>query len=214
MQKFFLSIIVIVSLLSGDRANARLEVCNNTDLVLMVVVGYDTTNQRTATEGWWRVYPGKCEVPVDVAFLEGSYFVHAESNPRSTMPDDAFAWGDEKRLCVKLSDFRIPNGTECGADNVSISFNRISKNWRNLNVVNINHTNRSYENRFRTQVAGVQRMLSIIGYDVGDIDGVIGEKTAEALNEIGVRNNVIGFDFDSIFPLLEKTIAEQQKLDN
>lgn len=214
MRNVLLSVIAIVVLLSFDRADARLEVCNNTDLVLMVVVGYDTTDKRTVTEGWWRVYPGNCEVPVDVALLKGSYFVYAESNPRSTMPDDAFTWGEEKPLCVKLSDFRIPNANECGDNDVSISFNQINKNWRNSNTVDINHSKRSYENLFRTQVAGIQRMLSIIGYDVGDIDGVIGQKTAEALNEIGIRHNVFGFDFSKVFPLLEKTIAEQQKLDN
>lgn len=213
MRNLFLSTIVIVALLSAEFVEARLEVCNDTDLVLMVVVGYDTINQRTVTEGWWRVYPGMCEVPVDVALLKGSYFVHAESNPRSTMPDDAFTWGEEKPLCVKLSDFRIPNGNECD-DGITVEFNQTEKNWRNLNKVEISHKNRSYENQFRTQVAGIQRMLSIIGYDVGDIDGVIGEKTVEALNEIGVGNNTFGFDFDKMFPLLEKIIAEQQKLDN
>jgi len=68
----------------------------------MVAVGHQTEEQRTAIEGWWRVYSGMCEVLVDVAFLKGSYFVHAESNPRSTMPDDAFSWGDEEPLCVKF----------------------------------------------------------------------------------------------------------------
>jgi uncharacterized membrane protein len=181
---------------------------------MMVGVGYDTTDDRTVTEGWWRIYPGMCEIPVDVALLKGGYFVHAESNPRSTMPDDAFAWGDQMPLCVKLSDFRMPNGNQCGDSDVAISFNQIDKNWRNSNKVNIFSPKRTYKNQFRTQVAGVQRMLSIIGYDIGEIEGVIGEKTALALNEVGVRSNLFGFDFARIFPALEKVIAEQQKLDN
>ena len=214
MSRFFIASIILLLFLSADRAEARLEVCNRTDLVLMVAVGYDTTEQRTATEGWWRVYPGMCEVPVDVAFLSGSYYVHAESNPRSTMPDDAFAWGSENSLCVQLSDFRSPNAKQCNDGDVSISFTKVKKNWRNLNKVEIAHPNRKYDNQFRTQVAGIQRMLSILGYDVGDIDGVIGEKTALALNEIGLRHSVVGFDFAKIFPLLEEVIAERQRLDN
>ncbi len=214
MRKLLIAFSVLYCLASVERAEARIEVCNQTDLVLMVVVGYDTAKDRTATEGWWRIYPGMCEVPVDVAFLKGSYFVHAESNPRSTMPDDAFSWGEEKPLCVKLSDFRIPNGNECREGEVAISFNQVDKNWRNSNKVDIFYTKRSYENQFRTQVAGVQRMLSIIGYDVGVIDGVIGRKTTLALNEIGINNGIFGFDFERIFPALEKVIAEQQKLDN
>lgn len=214
MHRLCLLVVTLLLLLSADIVEARLEVCNQTDLVLMLAVGYDTTNERTATEGWWRVYPGMCEVPVDVALLKGSYFLHAESNPRSTMPDDAFTWGEEKSLCVELSDFRIPNSAECGESEVAIPFNQVSKNWRNLNKVDIYHADRRYENQFRTQVAGIQRMLSIIGYDVGDIDGVIGEKTASTLNKIGTANSIFGFDFDNMFPVLEKIIAEQQKLDN
>jgi len=214
MHKLFVAFVIAFLSLRLTPAEARLEVCNQTDLVLMVAVGYQTEEQRTATEGWWRVYPGMCEVPVNVAFLKGSYFVHAESNPRSTMPDDAFSWGDEKSLCVKLSDFRSPNANQCKGDDIAIPFTQVNKSWRNLNKVEIFHPKRTYENRFRTQVAGIQRMLSIIGYDIGDIDGVIGEKTALALNEVSASNDIFGFDFAKVFPLLEKIIAEQQRLDN
>ena len=47
-------------------------------------------------------------------------------------------------------------------------------------------------------------MLSIIGYDIGNIDGVIGEKTVIAMNEIASRNNIFGFDFASMFPIIRK----------
>lgn len=192
---------------------ARLEICNQTDLVLMVAVGYDTNEERTASEGWWRIYPGYCEVPVDVAMLDGSYYVHAESNPRSTMPGDAFTWGEERSLCVKLADFRTPNASECDAGGVMIKFNQVDKNWRNSNKVDIFYAKRTYENPFRTKMAGVQRLLSIIGYEIDEIDGVPDEKTVNALNQIGTSNDLFGFDFDRLFPVLEKTIAQKQKLD-
>ncbi len=214
MRKLLIVIGAFFCLAVTERVDARIEVCNQTDLVLMVVLGYDTAKDRTATEGWWRIYPGMCEAPVDLAFLKGNYFVHAESNPRSTMPEDAFSWGEEKPLCVKLSDFRIPNGNQCREGELAISFNQVDNNRRNSKKVDIFNAKRSYENQFRTQVAGVQRMLSIIGYDVGDIDGVIGQKTASALNEVGIKNGIFGLDFAKMFPALEKVIAEQQKLGN
>lgn len=195
-------------------AEARLEVCNRTDLVLMVAVGYDTAENRVASEGWWRVYPGFCEVPVDVSMVKGSYFLHAESNPRSTMPDDAFTWGEEKPLCVQLADFRIPDATVCGAGNIRINFNQVDKNWRNTNQVEIFYTERSYEDIFATKIAGVQRMLSILGQDIGEINGVLNEPTVNALHEIGLANVVAGFDFRRIYPVLEQMIANQQKLDH
>lgn len=195
-------------------ADARLEVCNQTDLVLMVAVGYDTEEGRTASEGWWRIYPGYCEVPVDVAMLEGSYYLHAESNPRSTMPVDAFNWGDEKPLCVELADFRIPDGNFCNEGNIVVNFNQIDKNWRNDNEIEIVYEERTYDSQFRARVAGIQRMLSMLGYEIDEVDGNPGEQTVSALNEIGLAYQVFGFNFRSMYPLLERLIAEKQKLDN
>ena len=83
-----------------------------------------------------------------------------------------------------------------------------------LNKVMIFHPERRYDGVFRTRVAGIQRLLSIIGYDVGNIDGVIGQKSAEALSEIGVQNKIFAFDLKAMYPVLEAMIAEQQKLDN
>jgi len=204
---------LLVSLLAANQAQARLEVCNQTDLVMMVAVGYDTTAKRTVSEGWWKLYPGYCEVPVDVALLKGAYFVHAESDSRSTMPGDPFSWGKQRSLCAELTDFRLPNGTQCSSKHVSLKYNRVSKNWRNSNKVSLTHPERVYQTQFRAQVAGVQRLLSVLGHDVGEIDGVIGEKTIVALNEIGVSNRMFGFNFDALFPLLEKLIAKKQRLD-
>ena len=198
----------------SNSSHARLEVCNMTDLVLMVAVGYDTDGERTVSEGWWRVYPGYCQVPVDVALVEGSYYLHAESNPRSTMPDDAFSWGEEKPLCVKLADFRIPNGNFCEDDHVVVNFNQVDKNWRNYNKIDIHYAERSYPTQFQTRVAGIQRLLSLLGYDIGEVDGVLGDKTIAALDQIGKAYQVFGFDFRAMYPVLEQLIAEKQKLDN
>jgi hypothetical protein len=57
-------------------------------------------------------------------------------------------------------------------------------------------------------------MLSMLGYDIGEIDGMPGEKTVEALNAIGLTYQVFGFDFKTMYPLLERLIAEKQKLNN
>lgn len=213
-MKFF-KVLLFIGIFSFTLpSHARLEVCNQTDLVLMLAVGYDTSEGRIASEGWWRVYPGFCEVPVDVAMLKGSYYLHAESNPQSTMPVDAYTWGDEKPLCVQLADFRIPDGNFCEDGNVVVNFNQVDKNWRNYNKIDIYYDKRKYENQHRVKVAGVQRLLSMLGYDIGEIDGMPGAKTFAALNEIGAAYQVFGFDFKTMYPLLERLIAEKQKLNN
>lgn len=195
-------------------AHARLEVCNKTDLVLMVVAGYDTTEDRTVSEGWWRIYPGFCEVPVDVAMLKGNYYLHAESNPRSTMPDDAFTWGEPTPLCVQLQDFRLPNARFCKQGDPVVTFKAIDKSWRNSNVVNIEHPDRRYDDLFAAKVAGLQRLMSIIGVEIPEVNGILDEPTVAGLHQLGVQQRVAGFDFPRIFPILEATLAQQQKLDN
>jgi len=207
------SMFLMLAAFSITQAQARLEVCNQSDLVLMIAVGYDTSKQRTVSEGWWKLYPGYCAVPVDVAFLKGNYYVHAESNSRSTMPGDEFNWGEERSLCVKMEDFRLPDSSQCRSGTAATRFDRVIKNWRNSNTVDIYHPERRYQNIHRTKIAGVQRLLSVLGYDVGDIDGIAGEKTVSALNEVGKTNGIFGFDFDQIYPVLERMIAKKQKLD-
>ena len=180
----------------------------------MVAVGYDTSEDRVASEGWWRIYPGFCEVPVDVAMLRGNYYVHAESNPRSTMPADAFTWGEEAALCVELSDFRNTDARQCPAGKILINFNTVEKNWRNSNKVDIYYAKRGYDDTFQVKIAGVQRLLSVLGYDLDQVDGALNEQTVSILNQIGVTHGVFGFDFKRVFPLLEQLIAQQHKLDN
>ncbi len=213
LNRLLVFTLVLLTFASSD-AQARLEVCNRTDLVLMVAVGYDTTEDRAVSEGWWRLYPGYCEVPVDVAMLKGNYYVHAESNPRSTMPNDAFAWGEETPLCVKTSDFRNANGRECNEGEISINFNALEKDWRNKNVVNIYYAKRAYADEFHTKIAGVQRLLSILGYEFEEITGVLDESTVGYLNEVGQANGIFGLNFDRLYPLLEQLVVQRQKLNN
>ena len=210
---FLLSLTIVLSA-TAQLAHARLEVCNKTDLVLMVAVGYDTSDERTASEGWWRVSPGFCEVPVDVALLKGQYYLHAESNPRSTMPNDSFFWGDETSLCVRSSDFRIPDSKQCKGEGTATKFSSLEKNWRNSNTIDISHGQRKYKDDFAAQVAGIQRLLSILGFDIGVVDGVVGKKTVAALNQVTLQKKVFGLDLRAIYPVLEELIAEQHKLDS
>lgn len=215
MPNLIRDFVLLVLLCTSSSAFARLEVCNHTDLVMMISVGYDTTEERTVTEGWWRIYPGFCEVPVDVTFLNGFYYLHAESNPSSTMPDDAFSWGEDKPLCVALSpEFRLPNANFCENDKTIINFDIVKKNWRNYNKVDLERSDRQYKNLFKAKVAGVQRMLSLLGHDIGDIDGVAGEKTVDVLNQIASANGIFALDFKQVYPLLEQLIVEKQKLAN
>ncbi len=206
-----IGLLVALLVVLPSTAIAKLKVCNHTDLVLLVAVGYDVPSGVVATEGWWRLYPGYCQIPIDLKMNDGRYFVHAQSDEKSTMPTDSFAWGEQHSLCVGGSDFKVEVAGECREGTEVAKFNALRKNWNNTQKVDIYHPERRYANLFRTKVAGVQRLLSIAGYQLGVIDGVAGEKTVEALNEVGIANSVFGFDFDRIFPLLERSALSDRQ---
>jgi hypothetical protein len=103
------------------------------------------------------------EVPIDVAMIKGDYYLHAESNPRSSMPVDAFNWGEEKPLCVEPNDFRIPDGDFCKDRNTVVKFNKVDKSWGNHNKIEVRYSKRSYQNKQLVKVAGTQCLLSMLG---------------------------------------------------
>ena len=55
-------------------------------------------------------------------------------------------------------------------------------------------------------------LMRVRADEIGDIDGVLGEKTVVALNKIGLKYKIFGFKFKLIYPILEKLIAEKQHL--
>ena len=109
---------------------------------------------------------------------------------------------------------RLLVSNQCLDGEIAVNFNRIKLDWNNPAKVDIYNDKRTYQNLTFAKVAGVQRMLSILGYDIDEIDGILEEKTTRALNEIGAANGVFGFNFKQLFPLLEQLIAIKHKLVN
>ncbi len=204
-------VFIIISLYSSS-AVARLTVCNNSDLVMMVSAAYDTDESRIATEGWWKIYPGFCQETVNLPMLSGNYYFHAESSPITTIPVDRFSMGEGSVLCVQAADFRNPDSTQCQANEVAVGFTKIEKNWRNSHTIAIDHSKRKYKDEFATQVAGVQRILTILGFDVGAVDGVLGKKTLDAINAVTAHQQLIGLNFETLYPSLEALILQEMKL--
>ena len=196
----------------SESAFARLTVCNNSDLVMMVAAAYDTDETRVVSEGWWKIFPGFCQETVNLPMLSGNYYFHAESSPISTVPVDSFSMGEGTVLCVVASDFRNPNAAFCEDGEIAVGFTKIEKNWRNSHTIAIDHSKRRYKDEFATRVAGVQRMLTILGFEIGVIDGVLGKNTLEAINAVSQHQQLVGMDFQTLYPALENLILNQMNL--
>ena len=56
-------------------------------------------------------------------------------------------------------------------------------------------------------------MVSALGYDIGTIDGVFGQNTIDALNHIASTHRLFGLDFEALFPLIDRLLAEKYHAD-
>ena len=305
---------VVLGLLVAGGASARLEICNETDLILLVAVGYHTaipmekdtdelygwvyhpgpdepldeepevddapTNElveqladpadpaelvgwvyhsvgRIATQGWWKIYPGFCETPVDLTLMTENYWVHAEADPRTTVPSDTFTWGEEAMFCVQRADFRITHNAQCPQPgSILVGFQKIQKAWNNENRISIFHPERVYrdfptddpedqgddqaeevaeeseapvgddgeateegrieitesseDDLLRVQIAGIQRLLYLLGYSPGAVDGVLSSTTFDEMNRYATNHQLIGFDTEGMIYIIEDEIVGKQ----
>ena len=310
-----------LGLLVAGSASARLEICNETDLILLVAVGYHTaipmvedadelegwvyhpesedtvdaveemavgTNEivteeaagpvepaeplgwayhsvgRIATQGWWKIYPGFCETPVDLTLMTASYWVHAEADPRTTVPTDTFTWGEEGMFCVQRADFRIPHNAQCPQPgSLLVGFQKILKTWNNENRISIFHPARVYrdfaselgvepladdaetedaaaeevadgstdetgeedvestqgrievtesseDDMLKVQIAGIQRLLYLLGYNPGSVDGLLSSATFAEMNRSAANHQLIGFDTKGMIFIIEDEIVGKQ----
>ena len=112
-------------------------------------------------------------------------------------------------MCVGLQDFRLPDAAACDAESVKVQFSRVPvRNGGNYQVL-ISNPARSYPNQTRSMIAGMERMLEILGIDTGPTFGVLGKATIEPLNKIAAQHQVYGFDFEKLFPIVEKLIMDK-----
>jgi uncharacterized membrane protein len=97
-------------------AQAALKLCNRTSYVLYAATAsLDAGNVRS--QGWIRLAPGDCRVPVTGDLIASQYFVYARSSLAHSGP--ARAWGGNTSLCVKDPNFILQtplNASHCAGD--------------------------------------------------------------------------------------------------
>ncbi|WP_172296922.1 DUF1036 domain-containing protein [Pseudoruegeria sp. HB172150] len=90
-----------------DDAGAGLEICNDTDFIQAVTVGYQGADDWTS-EGWWNIDPGDCAMPT----LDGvnrRYFYY-----RAEVDGGPFE-GESYYFCTSPEAFTIAGDAECEA---------------------------------------------------------------------------------------------------
>lgn len=212
MRILLLSVLALA--FSATGANAKYSFCNKSSYVLSAAIGY-VDGDRLATRGWWRLRPGQCKVVLTEQANPGRYFVYAEAISGHKGP--LRTWSGDTALCVENTGFfNIRNQDVCRDDPLSQRkffdvevTEAAGGSWQTDFTEARNYT------VYSAEVAGVQRLLSDVGFDAGAIDGAMGRSTQRVLanyrQEKGLTEGT-NIDDEVIDTLIEDANAREAKL--
>ncbi|WP_411816870.1 DUF1036 domain-containing protein [Hyphococcus sp. DH-69] len=212
MRIIFLSLLVFV--VSAGGASAKYSFCNKSSYALSASIGY-VDGDRLATRGWWRLRPGQCKVVLTEQAKPGRYFVYAEAIPGHKGPQRT--WSGDTALCVENTGFfNLRNQDVCRDDPLR------QRKFFNVEVTEAaggawqtDFAEASTYTVYSAEVAGVQRLLTDIGSDAGNIDGAMGRETQRALANFRRKKGLPeGYNIDDevIDALIEEANALEAKL--
>jgi len=95
----------IFALIWGHGAHAGLEICNNTDELQSLAIGYKGDRDWTS-EGWWNIEPGDCALLIAEDLTKRYYYYHADSRGGGFR-------GQNFVFCTRDDEFTIVGDTEC-----------------------------------------------------------------------------------------------------
>lgn len=188
-QRAAVAAIILVALGAGSSARAEYSLCNKTSYALSAALGFAEEDE-LLTRGWWRLRPGECKKVLADTINAGRYYVYAEAIPGHR--GELKTWSGETPLCVQNDSlFTLRDQTVCTED---------PKRQREFSAVDVTPedggnytTDFTDENNFTTyqaQVAGVQRLLSDVGFEIGNVDGQLGATTKSALRQYRLSRGI------------------------
>lgn len=170
-----------------EAAHADLKICNRMSYVVDAAIGIDDKGA-TATRGWFRVDPAACRVVAQGTLSADRILLNARVLAlygASPLPQD----GSDK-LCVAQDTFLIAAARQCKSGQTLAGFTEVKPSTDDDgNTVAYLGESSEYDD-VQARLAGVQRLLTIAGYDASPIDGVDGPKTQAALAAFLKANNL------------------------
>jgi uncharacterized membrane protein len=162
--------------LAGTPAHAEFNLCNRTSYRVEAAIGLEK-RANVATRGWFRIDPGECRQVVDGTLDADMVYVHARTPPvygSAPMPQAGHA-----ELCIRDGDFEIANARGCPVKQQA-RFTAVQPSDSPKGPA-VNLAEEADYDDAQARLAGIQRLLTIAGYDAYPIDGVQGAKTQAAL---------------------------------
>lgn len=96
------------SLLAATPARADFRVCNATQNLVGVAIGYRATDG-WKTEGWWQIDASTCKTLIEGSLSSRFYYLYAEDAERGGR------WDGPVNMCVAEKEFKIAGVTDCFA---------------------------------------------------------------------------------------------------
>jgi uncharacterized membrane protein len=175
--------------LSATAAHADLKLCNTMSYVVDVALAIEDRGAATS-RGWYRLDPGQCRSAVQGALPSGDLYLHARvpalygSSPLPQRGDAEF--------CVGAVDFSNASARNCRGGQRPALFTAVkpSQSEQSDKDFRLTLAEEAGYSEDQARDAGIQRLLTVAGYDPGPIDGVRGDKTDSALRQFAQDNKV------------------------
>ncbi|MGH6664127.1 MAG: DUF1036 domain-containing protein [Pseudolabrys sp.] len=168
----------MVVLTAMTPAHAELNLCNRTSYMMEIAYGLEK-HTNVSTYGWFRVDPGQCRQILDTPLDADLVYVHVRTPPvygTAPLPQNG-----ESRFCIRDTAFAITAARSCPLSQQA-PFNA-AKPSDSPKGPTVNLAEEADYDDTQARLAGIQRLLTIAGYDAYPIDGVSGAKTAAALTK-------------------------------
>jgi len=171
-----ISVVALIALTLPARAD--LQICSRMSYVVEAAIAIEDKGA-AATRGWFRIDPGQCRTVIQGTPPGETLYLHARALPvygGSPLPQAGHA-----DFCVGAETFTLPATQSCNRAGQKIArFTAVKPTETEKGLVAYLAEDAEYDNE-QARDAGIQRLLTIAGYDAGPIDGVRGEKTDTAL---------------------------------
>jgi uncharacterized membrane protein len=159
-------------------AHAELTICNHTSYLMDAAFGTEK-RATVATRGWFHIEPGQCRQVLDGPLDADMVYVHTRTPP--VYGSAPFPQNGDAELCVRPTDFAIADARSCPVSQQVRFAPSLASDSPKGPAINLAEE-ADYDDT-QARLAGIQRLLTIAGYDAYPIDGVPGAKTQSALGK-------------------------------
>jgi uncharacterized membrane protein len=172
------SVVSLMALVQPARAD--LQICSRMSYVVEAAIAIEDKGA-AATRGWFRVNPGQCRIVIQGTPPGETLYLHARALPvygGSPLPQ-----AGQADFCVGQGNFTLPATQGCHRSGQKMArFTAVKPTETDKGLFAYLAEEAEYDDT-QARDAGIQRLLTIAGYDPGPIDGVRGEKTDAAITQ-------------------------------